>query len=222
MLHPGNVGVGAPDLHKGLVHTGPGGHLDHQIVGAFDQAGGADARFQQCHRPGAGVVGDAFQYGQTAAGIAAAHTQQGGNFNTAAPAGVGDGDAFYILYNVAAAGQQQFVGLPAQHFAGQRPRVGDGNGLGTAHGGDQLAAQQFAVDSVSFFIQHKARLRLVGFPGPECTDVTIIKINRPEEFVQQWKKRVHCPAAGTLPNCPNSCPEFEHSAENAPRRQKSG
>mgnify|MGYP000417986575 CR=1 FL=1 len=152
VLHAGHIGVGGTDLHKGFVRPRPGRHLDYQVVGAFDKAGGADTRFQQFHRPGTSGIGDAFQHRQTAGGIAPADAQQGGDLNAAASAGIGDRDALDVLDDIAAAGQLQGIRLPAQDLAGQSARIGDGDGLGTAHGGDQFPPQQLAVYGIYLFL----------------------------------------------------------------------
>ena len=54
------------------------------------------------------------------------------------PAGVGHDDALDILDDVVADSQPDLAGQSAQHLPGLGRRVGDGDGLGAAHGGDQL------------------------------------------------------------------------------------
>ena len=78
--------------------------------------------------------------------------QQGGDLNAAASAGIGDRDALDVLDDIAAAGQLQGIRLPAQDLAGQSARIGDGDGLGTAHGGDQFPPQQLAVYGIYLFL----------------------------------------------------------------------
>ena len=57
-----------------------------------------------------------------------------------------------VLDDIAAAGQLQGIRLPAQDLAGQSARIGDGDGLGTAHGGDQFPPQQLAVYGIYLFL----------------------------------------------------------------------
>ena len=57
------------------------------------------------------------------------------------PAGVGDNDALHVFDQVAADLDGDSVRRAAQGPAGHRRAVGQGDGLGAAHGGDQLLPQ---------------------------------------------------------------------------------
>ena len=69
------------------------------------------------------------------------HAGGGGRLNSLQPSGVGHHHAFDVFDDVSAGLHQDFIRQAAQNLPRLGRAVGDGDGLGTAHGGHQLLPQ---------------------------------------------------------------------------------
>ena len=85
--------------------------------------------------------GDPLQHLHTAVGVTRQSAQGAGGLNAGHTAGVGDADAPHVFDDVAAAQRQDTLGVTPQHLTTAGGGIGQGNGLGAAHGGHQLLRQ---------------------------------------------------------------------------------
>lgn len=122
----------------GGIRTGRSGDLNVEIGYAFGKkvlTHPLAAQFQSLLQF-AGA--DHTEYLQLQVAPAADRTQNGGSINAFFTAGIGDGGALYIFYNISAAPHRKLLGKDAKQFPGKGCGVGHGNGFGAAHGRTQL------------------------------------------------------------------------------------
>ncbi len=149
-----HVGVLVPDFGQGGVAVAGDLHNDVQAGGGVQQLHGANALGQ--HLAGGLQVGGAnlAQHLQAQRGVARQRAQHGAGVDAAHVAGGGHDHALGVLDNVAAAFYHQAAGLLAQHLAGLGRRQRDGDGLGAAQRGHQLAGEDSNIGIVNSTVKH--------------------------------------------------------------------
>ena len=150
-LDVGDVGMMAGDPHGSHVLPPVGGDEDVQLV-AIPHGQNPDGGMGQ-------VVPDCFDFLRSDLGddlqltvLPARHDAgSGGSLDALQTAGMGHHHAFDVFDDVAAAAHGEPFRQTAQHTAGLRRAVGNGDGLGASHGGDQLFGQDIQINLGKFF-----------------------------------------------------------------------
>src|SRR5699024_9790986 len=155
-----DVGVVLGDADGGGLLSGgqPDGDVeDLAVVHRLDPDGGA---FQEAAHLRFLLFGHFGDHLQGAARLTAHDAGGRRGLDPLHPAGVGNDDALDVLDDVVADSQPDLAGQSAQHLPGLGRRVGDGDGLGAAHGGDQLFVQdpQIGLVQCACFIHRSVSL----------------------------------------------------------------
>ena len=143
-----------PDLGQCGVAVAADLHDNVQAGGGIQQLHGANILSQ--HPAGGLQIGGAYlaQHLQAKRCVARQRAQHGAGIDAAHVAGGGHDHALGVFDDVAAAFHQQAAVLLAQHLPGLGGRQRDGNGLGAAQRGHQLAGEDSNIGIVNSTVQH--------------------------------------------------------------------
>ena len=147
-LHPHNVGVVVDNAHQSAVLPGPGADGDVKDKGGIRQLHG-DGGVRQVLPDGVLLP---LPYGgehlQLQGRVPGGHAGSRRRGDAPQPAGVGDEHAFHVFDDVPAGLHLHALGRAAQGLAGHGGGVGNGDGLGAAHGGHQLLVEDVYIISI--------------------------------------------------------------------------
>ena len=139
--------VGHPDRGGVTAALDGDGDIQHQVgVGREDLDGG---RLQIVAQGFSLLWGDGGDDLQLPVGVASHYAHSGGSLDALPTTGVGDYHALYVLDDIAAGRHGNGFGKRAQQLPGLGGAEGDGDGLGTAHGGHQLLGQDAEIGRIT-------------------------------------------------------------------------
>ena len=122
--------------------------VDYILFFRLEAHGDALAR-KVCAQLRALRLGYLRDYLQFAVGIASHQTGSACRVDALAPVGVGHGDGHGVFDDVAAGPHLRFFGQAAKGFARHGGGIGNGDGLGAAHGGTKMLFENISVGSVA-------------------------------------------------------------------------
>ena len=137
-LNPHDVGVVVDNAHQCHRFPGPGSDRDVKDEGGIRQLHSDGSGLQVLLDEGVILGRHLGQDFQLQVGISSGHTGGSGGGDAPQAAGTRYEYAFHVFDDVSAGFHLHAVGLSSQSLPGDGGSIGNGDGLGAAHGGHQL------------------------------------------------------------------------------------